>query len=72
MTFYSRTKKTKKTTNGDLNEIVLKFPESTKECSVFSLPFSLNIIMFLDGYKSKVISFQMLSKTWFIRKYNHK
>ena len=33
----------------------------------FFLPFSLNNIMFLDGYKSKVISFQMLSKTRFIR-----
>ena len=38
----------------------------------FFLPFSLNTIMFLEGYKSKVISFQMLSKTRFIREYDHK
>ena len=36
----------------------------------FFPPFSLNTIMFLDGYKSKVISFQMLSKTRFIREYD--
>ena len=28
--------------------------------------------MFLDGYKIKVISFQMLSKIWFIRVHDHK
>ena len=54
MTFYSRTKKLKKLQYGDLNEIVLTSYNQQKNVQFF-LPFSLNTIMFLDGYKSKVI-----------------
>ena len=54
-----KNKKTKKYINGDLNEIVLKNNILiNKRMFVFSLPFSLNTIMFLDGYKSKVIVFK--------------
>ena len=54
-----KNKKTKKIQYGDLNEIVLKNNILINKKNVqFFLPFSLNTIMFLEGYKSKVILFK--------------
>ena len=52
--FLFKNKKTKKTTLWWLNENRVNFLNQQKNVSFF-LPFSLNTIMFLDGYKSKVI-----------------